>query len=269
MTSKLIFYYIYWSIRLKIPAWYYFQINAEWYNKEKHLYSKMDIDKHIPKQWLLKQQYFTKDSEINSFPVFLKPEWGQNANGIIRIDSTSDLINFDIKDKKTPYIVQEAAKENIEYEVFYIRGTEKTNSYPVLTLTKAVNNGEGQYPINHIKNEHVNYEDTTSDFSAHELEKIKNILDKLPAFRIARISLKTNSKDDLLKELFHIIEINLFAPYPINLMDKNTSQEDKDKFVKNAMYDLVKVSATTPKKHFNKFVFLNKIIKHYQTKGLL
>ena len=45
--------------------------------------------------------------------------------------------------------------------------------------------------------------------------------------------------------------------------------EIKDKFVKNAMYDLVKVSATTPKKHFNKFVFLNKIIKHYQTKGLL
>ena len=269
MTNKLIFYYIYWAIRLRIPAWYYFQINAEWYNKEKSLYSKIDIDKHIPKEWLLKQEYFTKDTKISSFPVFLKPEWGQNANGIVRIDSSSELSNFDIKDKKIPYIVQEAAKENIEYEVFYIRGTEETNKYPVLTLTKAVNNKQGQYPINHIRNKNVKYEDSTSDFSPYELEKIKNILDKLPAFRIARISLKTNSKNDLLEELFHIIEINLFAPYPINLLDENTSQEDKDKFVKNAMYDLVKVSNTIPKEHFNKFVFTNKIIKHYQTKGQL
>ena len=269
MTSKLIFYYIYWAMRLKIPAWYYFQINAEWYNKEKNLYSKIDIDKHIPKEWLLKQEYFTKDTKISNFPVFLKPEWGQNANGIVRIDSTEELNDFDIKDKKTPYIVQEAAKENIEHEVFYIRGTEKTNKYSVLTVTKAVNTNQGQYPINHIRNENVKYVDSTSDFSLSELEKIKSILDKLPKFRIARISLKANSKNDLLEGLFHIIEINLFAPYPINLLDENTSQKDKNKFVKNAMYELVKVSNTIPKEHFNKFVFTHKIIKHYQTKGLL
>jgi len=35
------------------------------------------------------------------------------------------------------------------------------------------------------------------------------------------------------------------------------------------MYELVKVSNTIPKEHFNKFVFTHKIIKHYQTKGLL
>jgi hypothetical protein len=269
MTSKLIFYYISWSIRLRIPAWYYFQINAEWYNKKKGLYSKIDIDQYIPKQWLLKQEYFTKDSLVNNFPVFLKPEWGQNANGIVRIDSVNELESFSIENQKLPYIIQEAAKENIEYEIFYIRGNEETNNYPILTITYALNTTQGQYPINHIRNKNVKYLDCTSDFSHNELEKVKSILDKLPPFRIARVSLKTNSKEELLEELFHIIEINLFAPFPINLLDENTSQTDKDIFIKKATCALVKVSANIPKKHFNNFVFTKKIIRHYQTKGLL
>jgi hypothetical protein len=38
------------------------------------------------------------------------------------------------------------------------------------------------------------------------------------------------------------------------------------KFIKDNMKHLVKVSDTTPKQHFNRFVFFRKIIKHYQSK---
>jgi hypothetical protein len=68
---------------LGIPPWYYFQINAEWYNKKKGFYSKIDMDARIPKKWRLKQGYFDKNNLPETFPVFLKPEWGQNSNGII------------------------------------------------------------------------------------------------------------------------------------------------------------------------------------------
>lgn len=118
MTSRLIFYYIYWSLRLGIPPWYYFQINAEWYNKKKGFYSKIDMDKRIPLKWRLNQDYLDKNNPPCKFPVFLKPEWGQNSNGIKRIDSRDEFLAFNHKKSKIPYIVQEVAIEMQEYEIF-------------------------------------------------------------------------------------------------------------------------------------------------------
>jgi hypothetical protein len=94
---------------LGIPPWYYFQINAEWYNKKKGFYSKIDMDARIPKKWRLKQDYFDKNNLPETFPVFLKPEWGQNSNGIIKINNKQDFLNFDPKNGKIPYILQYAA----------------------------------------------------------------------------------------------------------------------------------------------------------------
>jgi hypothetical protein len=39
--------------------------------------------------------------------------------------------------------------------------------------------------------------------------------------------------------------------------------------IKDNMKHLVKVSDTTPKQHFNRFVFFRKIIKHYQSKRVI
>ncbi|CAC9459481.1 hypothetical protein [uncultured Gammaproteobacteria bacterium] len=266
MTFRLIFYYIYWSIRLGIPPWWYFQINAEWYNAEKGFYSKIDIDAYIPLKWRLQQSYLDKNKPPSDFPVFLKPEWGQNSNGIIRIDKLQDFVNFRTK-SKIPYIVQYAAHECKEYEIFYIRDAENLNQLSTLNITQSINYSDERYPINGIHNKSMIYRDITASFSPQEMQILQRHLQQLPNFRIARVGVRANSKADLLVGLLHIIEINLFAPFPIQLLDNTVSKASKRQFIKDNMRHLVKVSNTIPKKYFNHFVFLKKIIKHYQSKA--
>lgn len=267
MIFKLIFHYLLWSLRLGIPPWYYFQINAEWYNQEKGFYSKIDMDGHIPKKWRLQQHYLDKNNPPNKFPVFLKPEWGQNSNGIVKVNSKQDFENFDEHSSKVPYIVQEAAGEAEEYEIFYIRDVKDEKRYISFTITQSINQSGERYPINSIHNGDVIYRDCTMNFSVGELVQLQQYLQELPSFRIARVGLKTSSRASLLNGLFRIIEVNLFAPFPINLLDNNTSKHSKNQFIKDNMYHLVRVSNTTHKKHFNRFVFFKKVIKHYQTKS--
>lgn len=266
MTFKLISHYILWSIRLGIPPWYYFQINAEWYNKQKGFYSKIDMDERIPKKWRLRQHYLDKNIIPDEFPVFLKPEWGQNSNGIIRVDDKQAFLNFDPTSGKIPYILQYAAHEEKEYEIFYIRDADNKAQLATLNITRSINHSDERYPINGIHNANMVYRDITQDFCEKELEVLQLHLQELPPFRIARVGLRANSKADLLLGLFHIIEINLFAPFPIHLLDNNISKKIKHTFIKDNMRHLVRLSSTIPKKHFNRFVFFRKIIKHYQSK---
>ncbi len=267
LRFRLIFYYIIWSIRLGIPPWYYFQINAEWYNKKKGFYSKIDMDAHIPKKWRLEQYYLDKTNLPKTFPVFLKPEWGQNSNGIIKINNKQDFINFDQTNGKIPYILQYAAHEKKEYEIFYIRDACNNSRLSTLNITRSINHADEYYPINGIHNKDTVYQDITQDFCEKELDILQAYIQELPPFRIARIGLMVNSKTDLLSGFFHIIEINLFAPFPIHLLDNSVSKKTKYKFIKDNMKNLVKVSNTTPKKYFNNFVFFKKIIRHYQSKN--
>ena len=266
MTFRLIFYYIFWSIRLGIPPWYYFQINAEWYNKSKGFYSKIDMDARIPKKWRLEQGYLDKNNPPTTFPVFLKPEWGQNSNGIVKVDNEQDFLNFNPTNEKIPYIVQYAAHEKQEYEIFYIRDAKNKACLSTLNIAQSLNHSGERYPVNGIHNKETSYQDITQDFCKKELGILQNHLQELPPFRITRIGLRADSKADLLLGFFHIIEINLFAPFPIHLLDNSISEKTKYKFIKDNMKHLVEVSKTTPKEHFNQFVFLKKIIKHYQSK---
>lgn len=265
MTFKLIFYYIYWSIRLGIPPWYYFQINAEWYNKDKGFYSKIDMDQRIPSKWQLQQSYLDIKNPPNAFPVFLKPEWGQNSNGIMRIDNLQDFVNFKTN-SKIPYITQQVASEKNEYEIFYIRDVKDKTQLSTLDITQSINQSDERYPINGIHNEDMVYQDITQQFSKQELKILQTHLQELPPFRIARVGVKANSKIDLLAGMFHIIEVNLFAPFPIHLLDNSVSKKTKQQYIKTNMKNLVKVSKTIPKAYFNRFVFSKKIIKHYQAK---
>jgi hypothetical protein len=47
------------------------------------------------------------------------------------------------------------------------------------------------------------------------------------------VGLRANSKADLLLGFFHIIEINLFAPFPIHLLDNSVAKKTKYKFIKD------------------------------------
>ncbi|WP_428087000.1 hypothetical protein [Candidatus Thioglobus sp.] len=224
------------------------------------------MDARIPEKWRLEQGYVDKNNPPKTFPVFLKPEWGQNSNGISRADSKDDFLAFDDSKSKIPYIVQQAASEAQEYEIFYIRDPDNQANHITLTITRSVNRSDELYPINSINNEQVSYQDCTQSFTKDEIKKLQVYLHELPNFRIARVGLRANSKQDLLAGLFHIIEVNLFAPFPINLLDTSISKKTKHQFIKDNMFHLVKLSAKIPKKYFNRFVFFKKIIKHYQSK---
>ncbi|KAA0444663.1 MAG: hypothetical protein FXV80_03725, partial [Candidatus Thioglobus sp.] len=244
----------------------YFQINAEWYNQKKGFYSKIDMDARIPEKWRLRQEYFDKNQLPEDFPVFLKPEWGQNSNGIVKINNLQEFADFEQKNQKIAYILQYAAHEKNEYEVFYIRDFADARRLSVLKIAQSINLSDERYPVNGIYNKDTVHRDITQDFSAKELDILQQHLQELPSFRIARVGLMADSKKDLIAGNLHIIEINLFAPFPIHLLDKSATQKSKYKFIKDSMIKLVKVSNTTPKKYFNRFVFVKKIIKHYQSK---
>ena len=257
---KLIFYYIYWAIRLKVPPWRYFQINAKYFDGNKGIYSKLAMDAVIPKKWRLSQHYLDKNHPPSKFPVFVKPEWGQNGRGIVRIDSAAQFAQLSPRKKMTT-IVQQAASGNEEYEIFYIRGNGQ-NTYAVFTIVRTLN--DEPYPINHVKNKNTTYQDITADFNRQQLAALKCHLDRLPAFLFARIGVCCNNKTELLKGLFQIIEINLFAPMPLNLLDEGISQAVKNQFIKNSMYHLALASKTVDKKQFKRFILLKTIIRHYQ-----
>jgi hypothetical protein len=264
-VTRLITWYILWSIRLRIPPWWYFQINAEFFNPKKGYYSKLEIDEYIPEKWRLKQNNLDNKNPPKNFPVFIKPEWGQNANSIEKINSLEEFGAYKSK-IKVPIIVQEIALGKKEFEIFYIQDYQDKNNCITLKITETINNEES-YPINSIGNKNTYYQDISHLFSSIELEILKKNLKELPCFRIARLCIRADSKKDLLEQNFKIIEINLFAPMPLTLLDKNISKKIKRKFIKTNMFNLVKVSATTPKKAFNRFVFFKKIIKHYQVKN--
>ena len=59
-----------------------------------------------------------------------------------------------------------------------------------------------------------------------------------PIFAVARIGIKASSFERLLAEDFQVIEINLFAPLPLMLLDKQLSPQHKKAFIKQCTHAL-------------------------------
>ena len=270
MATKLFCYYVFWSFRLLLSPLRYFQLNAKYFNENKGIYSKLDIDKYIPKQWLLKQKYLDEGNIPEIFPVFIKPEWGQNGNKVFFIDSKEKFCSIcnKIKNDKITYIVQEFAAGSKEFELFYIQDPDNKKEYITLTITQTINNVE-KNPVNSIHNNNTKYKDITGNFTKEQMATIKDNLSLLPRFKIARVGVKSNTKEDLVSGNFSIIEINLFTPMPINLLDIDYSKTMQKEFIKENMYYLVKLSASISKSDFKKFILFKKIVYHYKVKSAM
>jgi hypothetical protein len=270
MTRYLmIFWFILHCLRLRVNPWRFFQLNASYFNKQKGIYSKQDINWLIPARWRLGQQFDTKSYIPKSFPVFLKPEWGQNSYGIYRADSFNDLrqIRNTTTSSELTYLVQEAAREAREFELFYIRDAESPGDFAVLTITEVKNNKENRYPINGVHNTHSGYTDYTTEFNGKKSRILWEHISKIGHFRIARVGLKADSEEDLLAGRFHIVEINLFTPMPLNLMDKNKAWLEKVGFIKKAMLHIAKNTAKVFKQSEEENIFFKKLIMHYKVKS--
>ena len=245
ITIVLICTYIACCIRIGAAPWRYFQLNARYFSAEQGIFSKLSLDALIPEQWRLHQVPDAPHVTPTRYPVFMKPEWGQNAHGIHRVDNYSTLqqIRQSLKelDGEQTYIVQESAPGLREFEIFSIDESKHDGRHDVITVTEAVNTTEA-YPINSKYNRNTRYADVTSEFSSEELAVLGNYLDQVGLFAISRMSVRADSFEALLAGQFHVIEVNLFLPMPINLLDTSYTWQVRFGFITRAMMSLARAT---------------------------
>ena len=233
--------YISCCIRIATRPCKYFQLNAAFFDPAEGIFSKMAVDRLIPPPWRLAQGYEDGAREPQRYPVFIKPEWSQNARGVHRADNAGQLrrIREAISGcgARIRYLLQEGATEANEYEVFFIQHHRDAARWAVLTVTEACN-AEELRPVNSIYNPNTRYREITASFSAAQLDQLWTLMRRIGAFNIARVSLCADSAADLLAGRFHVIEVNLFLPMPINLLDRRYSRADKLRFITTAMMGL-------------------------------
>jgi len=271
---KIVYYFILYSILQGAKPWKFFQVNAKYFNEEKAIFSKYEIEKNIPKKWKLNDYILDKENNIDlwkkeicnnfTFPLFLKPEWWQNSHWIYRVDDEKYLIEVlnNINKDNTTYLCQELASYEKEFEVLYVRG--KDNNHSILSLTETINDTWERYPINWI---HwvSKYRDITNLFSEKDknifFNKIKNIWD----FQLARVWIKADTKESLILWDFKIFEINIFLPLPLSLLDDNINKTCKNIFLKKFAKKLVNITMNIDNKK-TKNIFWNMIVMHYKVK---
>lgn len=263
----LIFWFIYYAFRHGAWPWRFFQLNAPYFNSRKGIFSKLGIDNCIPAPWRLAQGPLNPELQPSSFPVFFKPEWGQNSHGIFRVDDPAEFESGcrRVADKDIDYIVQEAARETREFEVFYIRDASEKNRHTTFSITEVINTDEDPLPINGIYNKNTVYHDCTQQFSADELEKIWAHFKSICEYRIARVGLRADSREDFLAGIFHVIEINLFIPLPLSLLDSKMSWPRKISFIKKAMEHAALAVKAIPPEQARKAIFWRKVVAHFRT----
>ena len=265
----MMFWYITYCFKFRVDPWKFFQLNADYFNKKSGIYSKLEINLLIPFQWRLKQWVHDRVTPPQQYPVFLKPEWGQNSYGIYRADSQQefDVLKKVIADKEITYVLQEAARQNREFEVYYVRRVDKPDMFASFSVTEVENKHENKYPINGKNNIHTAYRDRTQSFRDDEKEVIWNHVKKIGNFRMARVCMKADSKSDLLQGKFHIVEINLFTPMPLNLLDPETPWTEKAQFIKESMFFLAENTRAISAKQERKSIFFKKLAMHYRVKS--
>ncbi len=182
----------------------------------------------IPAKWRLHQQRLDDAYMPASFPVFLKPEWGQNSVGIERADNEHQfrMLSRQMQNGPVQYLVQHAAPEAREFEIFTTFTGEASEHPDYLTVTETVN-GTHKYPINGINNQDSKYCDITNTLTPSELTKISGYVREIGHFGQSRLSVRADTIEQLINGDFHVIEINLFTPMPIHLMDDKHSVFNK------------------------------------------
>ena len=241
ITIILILTYIACCFRVGTVPWKYFQLNARYFSRDQGIFSKLSIDALIPDRWRLSQVPDEPSLEPALYPVFLKPEWGQNAHGIYRADSLDALQSIrqtlKAQDGEERYILQQGAPGKREFEIFSIDVNKNDGKHDVVTVTEAVNNTEA-FPINSKNNKNTRYVDISSGFSKEELTTLGHYLDDIGHFAISRMSARADSLEELVAGNFHVIEVNLFLPMPINLLDDSYGWKFKLSFIRRAMMNL-------------------------------
>jgi len=257
----LVLSYLAWCCRFCIKPWKYFQLNANYFNEKLGLFSKLEMDALIPKQWRLSQCVDHVDLEPEQYPVFIKPEWGQNSQGIVRADNLQQLQEHrQQRPKKGPrYLLQVAAKGQREFEIFYIPSVKADNMPAIISVVETCNSSGDSMPINGINNRHTYYQSRMSELSETQLKKIEAIFSNIGHFRIARYCARAESLQALLDQQFSMVEINIYVPMPLILLVKDISLKAKMTFIVKSMKQLVLVTKSIPSSQPFKPIFFKKL----------
>lgn len=265
----MIIWLIGYCLKLRVNPWWFFQLNANYFNKKKGIYSKQEINRLIPLKWRLRQYYDNPAYFPIAFPVFLKPEWGQNSYGVYRADTLEHLqhIRKSVVNKRLSYLIQEAAREEREYEIFYVRNSTDFLKPSVFTITEVRNSDQAQYPVNGVHNGFCTYRDASRDFNTYEQEQLWNYLSQIGRFWMARVCLKTRTITDMVQGQFHIVEINLFTPMPLNLLDPAIDGFQKLRFIKETMLQIAYCIKEVSLRNKRENIFFRKLLMHYKVKS--
>ena len=259
--------YIVFCTVLRVGPWRYFQLNARYFNHNKGIFSKLDIDQLIPPRWRLPQWVDNSGIVPASYPVFLKPEWGQNSKGIQRADSLPEFEQLRLlkPHSKVQYLVQQGAKQKIEFEIFIIPAVSD-GANECISITQVINRSGEDFPINGIHNVATAYLDITDQLSRQQKQQLYTTLRTIGSFNISRMGLRANSIEDVLSGNFSIIEINLFFPMPLILLCSNVSLRAKWQFIIRNMWLLARVTKAMNKDQPYKDIFFKKMGFLHQVK---
>lgn len=264
----LVFWLIFYSVRYRTKPWNFFQLNESYFNREKNIFSKLDLDEYIPNQWRL-QQVVDNGKIIPQFPVFVKPEWGQNSHGVAIANNLDELNTLRQMrgGNGVEYILQEAASETREYEYFYIRSATDLCEFEIFSLTETVNASDETLIVNGINNKDSVYRDVGHGLSTTEITRLWEMFGSLGCFSIARVGVKANSLDDLLSGAFHVVEVNIFLPMPLVLLDTSLTVMEKHQFIRSSMNASAKLAAKVNVSGADRCpIFFRQLIAHYKVK---
>lgn len=268
VRSLLVIWLILYSLRYRTKPWNFFQLNHSYFNREINIFSKLDLDHHIPEKWYL-QQRLDDGKIVPEFPVFVKPEWGQNSHGVGIAKNISELKALRAKrgDTTVAYLLQEAASEEREFEFFYIRRAENPDDYQTISLTETINTSDESLVINGINNKNSVYRDVGYDLSDEQRSTLWQVFSSIGCFYIARVGVKANSLAELIEGMFHVIEVNIFLPMPLVLLDERKSLQEKLRFIRHSMKGAAqlasKVNVTGSER---RPIFFKQLIAHYKVK---
>ena len=240
ITVIIVAFYIFSCCLVGAAPWRFSQVNARYFSREKRIFSKLDIDKMIPERWRLKQSPDSEKIIPTNFPVFLKPEWGQNGSGIVRADDAESLARLRKKhaEDNRRFMIQEAATGLREYEIFGARTGNNGSLHEMVTVTESTNNTGDRFPVNSIYNDMTVYRDVTDEFSNDQLAILSGFISEIGDLGIARVSVRADNQEKLLAGEFKIIEVNMFIPMPINLLDPKYSWMQRLQIIFKAMMHL-------------------------------
>jgi hypothetical protein len=269
ITVLMVITYITDCILIRTKPCKYFQLNSPYFNGKEGIFSKIETDRLIPERWRLPQRYDDDRYFPEQYPVFVKPEWGQNARGIFRADDSVSLtrIRQIVSLAPTRYLIQQGATEQREFEIFSIQHHADIDAFAELTVTEVINDTESN-PINSIYNCDTGYREITDQFSSQQKQTLWKQVCQIGRFGISRVSIRADSIDNMLAGKFHVIEVNLFAPMPINMLDPEYRFADLWRMIRRYMLSLARITKYRDKRLKEKPVF-TKIMLYNRKSRLL